>query len=250
MLKDAARKLFQSTPSARRATCDSGLLCFAILDFNPRPPRGERLIGVVRCSPAYMISIHALREESDEPLSPGRYTARKFQSTPSARRATACSRQNSSCSLNFNPRPPRGERLTARRMRGAGDGISIHALREESDVNFHHGVSVHALFQSTPSARRATLPVFPQDAVRTISIHALREESDASIQSAVPNLAIFQSTPSARRATAESSRERTGQQISIHALREEGDYSSFSPVAVDSNFNPRPPRGGRRQETR
>ena len=56
---------FQSTPSARRATCDSGLLCFAILDFNPRPPRGERLIGVVRCSPAYMISIHALREESD-----------------------------------------------------------------------------------------------------------------------------------------------------------------------------------------
>ena len=58
----------------------------------------------------YLISIHALREESDEPLSPGRYTARKFQSTPSARRATA-----------------------AIKVGLKHKDITIHALREESD---------------------------------------------------------------------------------------------------------------------
>ena len=82
---------------------------------------------MVRCSPAYMISIHALREESDEPLSPGRYTARKFQSTPSARRATA-----------------------AIKVGLKHKDISIHALREESDqapniVLTQILISIHAL---------------------------------------------------------------------------------------------------------
>ncbi len=37
----------------------------AQLDFNPRPPRGERRVIVGYYALRYLISIHALREESD-----------------------------------------------------------------------------------------------------------------------------------------------------------------------------------------
>ena len=35
--------------------------------------------------------------------------------------------------------------------------------------------------------------------------------------------------------------------ISIHALREEGDVLRFGRNIDQNNFNPRPPRGGRRE---
>ena len=58
---------------------------------------------------------------------------------------------------------------------------------------------------------------------------------------------IFQSTPSARRATtADTGNKRTGG-ISIHALREEGDPGlRYFCAGEYGDFNPRPPRGGRR----
>ena len=56
------------------------------------------------------ISIHALREESDV------FVNRSF-----------------ACMYDFNPRPPRGERLPPLSHRQHNDLISIHALREESD---------------------------------------------------------------------------------------------------------------------
>ena len=78
-------------------------------------------------------------------------------------------------------------------------------------------------FQSTPSARRATVRSMPVPLREVISIHALREEGDAQIQTlfgckgnfnprpprggrqgvtkVINETAIFQSTPSARRAT-------------------------------------------------
>ena len=100
-------------------------------------------------------------------------------------------------------------------------------------------------FLSTPSARRATgrpagrLP-HPQ-----ISIHALREEGDPT----VPPLAIddgqFLSTPSARRATPSGAGRKPSKNISIHALREEGDIDELREIAVEEDFYPRPPRGGR-----
>ena len=37
-------------------------------------------------------------------------------------------------------------------------GISIHALREEDDGSIFHVLAVVAVFLSTPSARRATIP--------------------------------------------------------------------------------------------
>ena len=79
---------------------------------------------------------------------------------------------------NFNPRPPRGGRHQ-------NPAAGIRAV----------------LFQSTPSARRATL---------LLGVPADRPK-------------VFQSTPSARRATGCLIVGRQILQISIHALREEGD---------------------------
>ena len=86
-----------------------------------------------RANHSEKISIHALREESDDVLF----------SSKSQRK-------------DFNPRPPRGERHNTE---------AVKLLLKE--------------FQSTPSARRATLSGEDIDKLELdISIHALREESD------------------------------------------------------------------------
>ena len=102
--------------------------------------------------------------------------------------------------------------------------ISIHALREEGDVEYS-ACSISTLqFLSTPSARRATrlsglvTPHVP------ISIHALREEGDHDLFHSPGFVYEFLSTPSARRATGGRRGRRRGAR----------------------DFYPRPPRGGRR----
>ena len=125
--------------------------------------------------------------------------------------------------------------------------ISIHALREEGDRNAKGQQTVHFIFLSTPSARRATVPRLPKQlqsmkflstpsARRAtapqataahhgkISIHALREEGDAAAQAEQDKLKA---------------------EISIHALREEGDAMRCPPMYSGIYFYPRPPRGGR-----
>ena len=172
------RSVFQSTPSARRATYAHSLILPSLSDFNPRPPRGGR---------------HVINKFID--------AITRFQSTPSARRATghapgkvplsvisihALREEGDAFSLrcdrtqgNFNPRPPRGGRPGAGRSPTAAQWISIHALREEGDVQLALNRSIKIKFQSTPSARRATAERFAQTYA----------------------LMLFQSTPSARRAT-------------------------------------------------
>ena len=102
-------------------------------------------------------------------------------------------------------------------------GISIHALREEGDFHLDvirksfFAISIHALREegdSDPAARGAGL---------AISIHALREEGDKSLEELQAAYDEFLSTPSARRATCWAT-------------------AAWAP---DSNFYPRPPRGGR-----
>ncbi len=123
--------------------------------------------------------------------------------------------------------------------------ISIHALREESDVGegpVEHadGISIHALREESD-----VLACRVQSEER-ISIHALREESDERKRLRLPAVSKFQSTLSVRRATPSvfsltsallfqstlSVRRATGIKdkdirdfvISIHALREESDH--------------------------
>ena len=78
-------------------------------------------------------------------------------------------------------------------------------------------------FLSTPSARRATLPLAFRPASGRISIHALREEGDTRSWRATRPPKSFLSTPSARRAT----------------------LSPAASAPAMSYFYPRPPRGGR-----
>ena len=80
------------------------------------------------------------------------------------------------------------------------NGISIHALHEESDAPFSTICATESVFQSTLSMRRAT---------RTI-----RGMQDSL---------LFQSTLSMRRATPRTLKRYGSTYISIHALHEESD---------------------------
>ena len=81
------KREFQSTLSARRATATKS-----------------------KSKVVIMISIHALREESDSAKFEVINVPKLFQSTLSARRATAVYLYLKCLCLNFNPRSPRGER--------------------------------------------------------------------------------------------------------------------------------------------
>ena len=83
--------------------------------------------------------------------------------------------------------------------------ISIHALREEGDLEKLLFCLADRLFLSTPSARRATQSGRPDRDRCVISIHALREEGDIPVSFRVHPPLI----------------------ISIHALREEGDLGGI-----------------------
>ena len=97
------------------------------MDFYPRPPRGGRR--------------EFLRVGENGEL---------FLSTPSARRATSTLTERASKAFYFYPRPPRGGRLLEFCQCMRCFGISIHALREEGDLDsWHYGdnykISIHAL---------------------------------------------------------------------------------------------------------
>ena len=196
-------------------------ICAVLCNFYPRPPRGGRPTSLPSTTPAS-----------------------SFLSTPSARRATILATLLTYALRNFYPRPPRGGRPGALVCKISSGAISIHALREEGDVEI----------------------IIPQS-VQKISIHALREEGDVRLKNkatggkdfyprpprggrpavavSVTSIFLFLSTPSARRATIIFSRVFGNGGISIHALREEGDTSVLPGPSAPDNFYPRPPRGGR-----
>ena len=213
------------------------------------------------------ISIHALREEGDRLDNVLCGLLGLFLSTPSARRATASTQATGKTYTVFLSTPsarratnfqtdydkrveflstPSARRAT-RGPEGSGGGlrISIHALREEGDLDSDLLISIED----------------------DISIHALREEGDITLTAGslttsdfYPRpprggrpetvamrleLSLFLSTPSARRATGQYEPFRAYAQISIHALREEGDRLSEYFSREGPDFYPRPPRGGR-----
>ena len=148
------------------------------------------------------ISIHALREERDCLQQEHGSASSTFQSTRSARSATSLCQipgegdgqfqstrsarsatpgwpRGRVCSCNFNPRAPRGARLSpADRQVGLVE-ISIHALREERDAFamcaslLVDGISIHALREERDQLVALLFCIHI-----VISIHALREERD------------------------------------------------------------------------
>ena len=236
---------FLSTPSARRATMVWERLTAPDRYFYPRPPRGERRCGLAKSALPRVISIHALREESDAPRSAPSTLRTVFLSTPSARRATLISLSIVMAAEIFLSTPSARRATVAEALFPEDLKISIHALREESDSDPNGGKGKACKFLSTPSARRATDPSDLYIKHGRISIHALREESDASLAVLLdirPHFYprpprgerrldfngegrqdVFLSTPSARRATTVAS----------------------SRWSTHRDFYPRPPRGER-----
>jgi len=125
--------IFQSTPPARGATDFHAGAMAAMLNFNPRPPHGERPIKSDTGLTAKTISIHAPRTGSD--FTPIRILtkSKRFQSTPPARGATIRPTGREGCNPIFQSTPP-------------ARGATIHGV----DRNFRRR------FQSTPPARGAT----------------------------------------------------------------------------------------------
>ena len=126
------------------------------LNFYPRPPRGGRPPTSYRPDMAGVISIHALREEGDAATLPLVATARKFLSTPSARRATCMVFLHCCLCCDFYPRPPRGGRPSVQGLisKNIFAFLSTPSARRATTV-----LSTPELpeeFLSTPSARRAT----------------------------------------------------------------------------------------------
>ena len=143
--------------------------------------------------------------------------------------------------------------------------ISIHALRGEGDISLVASPINVEVFQSTPSAGRATLKTHLQPASESISIHALRGEGDSphfpqnsfgvnfnprpprggrhlrSAGTALPQR--FQSTPSAGRATVGLNAIRLRRIISIHALRGEGDSKRHRGLPRRFRFQSTPSAG-------
>ena len=150
------------------------------------------------------ISIHALREEGDLPKVLSSHTSREFLSTPSARRATYDSSCNGTWLLIFLSTPSARRATSITADTDANIRISIHALREEGDIQGIQNSVACDKFLSTPSARRAT----------------------PAPLSMPRRKALFLSTPSARRATTPGRVVDKLVRISIHALREEGDTTS------------------------
>ena len=124
---------------------------------------------------------------------------------------------------DFYPRPPRGGRHSKSGISAANVQISIHALREEGDID-PTDVCVDLIrFLSTPSARRAT----PSQSRRPL------------------RLQYFYPRPPRGGRPELYTAGRLFNGISIHALREEGDHSRRVRRHRHGNFYPRPPRGGR-----
>ena len=105
-------------------------------------------------------------------------TPLSFQSTLSVRRATPDGRETG-LEIVISIHALREESdLTALRNPFIEGKISIHALREESDLRFRRDdlvckISIHALREESDLRFRR------DDLVCKISIHALREESDS-----------------------------------------------------------------------
>ena len=214
------------------------------------------------------ISIHALREEGDGAGLLLSTCKQLFLSTPSARRATARAGCCWQPPRDFYPRPPRGGRrksmenqtvsarfLSTTSARRATPPtclsvmryiISIHALREEGDMQASTPSGWTGYFYPRPPRGGRRIQVFPTAAHQRNFYPRPPRGGRLPQPFRLSLIPAFLSTPSARRATRVHRRHRQHHRISIHALREEGDHAGrVQGEGRTHNFYPRPPRGGR-----
>ena len=235
---------FLSTPSARRATCLTSLLGQPPQHFYPRPPRGGRpghRGGRRRVGDFYPRPPRGGRRRPKRGRVPrthfyprpprgGRQYGknrpiqnRRFLSTPSARRATVLLGQGCANLNQFLSTPSARRATRGRLQRTQCPAISIHALREEGDLQRICSPPGRTEFLSTPSARRATMPRGTTPAPPTNFYPRPPRGGRLFLLLGVPGNGF----------------------ISIHALREEGDCTGRACEPCQQYFYPRPPRGGR-----
>ena len=189
--------LFQSTLSVRRATVKDHPMRWLLLFQSTLSVR--RATGVPSGDGERdVISIHALRKESDRPVAGSVPMSLRFQSTLSVRRATKAS----DCPLT-------PFQISIHALRKESDGvrgfqhfiplISIHALRKESDA-FVTAYAIQLQFQSTLSVRRATCDYINANTTQLFQ-STLSVRRATTMVSVEPSPVQFQSTLSVRRAT-------------------------------------------------
>ena len=126
--------------------------------------------------------------------------------------------------VRFNPRTPRGVRLTILPVTISTSTVSIHAPREGCDPVAYHIVNIKSSFNPrTPRGVRLAF-AFSAGQVRRVSIHAPREGCDWD------DAPLFDEDF-----------------VSIHAPREGCDSRLTTKKATPLCFNPRTPRGVRPQ---
>ena len=84
------------------------------------------------------ISIHALREEGDKSFARRRRNASNFYPRPPRGGRHRRIGNKDGVGQDFYPRPPRGGRPRRIPFPDSGRAISIHALREEGDLNLNN----------------------------------------------------------------------------------------------------------------
>ena len=105
--------------------------------------------GLYVAFPAGWISIHALREEGDLAFASLRLSALHFYPRP-PRGGRRGIQTGDSSTHNFYPRPPRGGRPLCSQCTASAKSISIHALREEGDIDYLHYVTNDDNFYPRP----------------------------------------------------------------------------------------------------
>ena len=192
-------------------------------NFNPRAPRGAR---PVIFGAAFFASIF-------QSTCPARGTTsilyrllrpvNLFQSTCPARGTTRAAGAPFAAPVNFNPRAPRGARLSAHTGSQAAGDFNPRAPRgaRRQAVTGHVQISKYFNPRAPRGARLHSIP--PPPACQLISIHVPREGHDRSLSCFTPHQQQFQSTCPARGTTKPNC----------------GFAMSYM------NFNPRAPRGAR-----
>ena len=241
-------------------------LLFAISNFNPRSPYGERRELAAFNADLQKISIHAPRTGSDATSRSVFSLSAEFQSTLPVRGATRGANLLVLKIIYFNPRSPYGERPGCGRAvtkpvlisihaprtgsdlhadnLGGVDGISIHAPRTGSDNSLAKLEYVYASFQSTLPVRGATSGPLGAAAATNISIHAPRTGSDALKPPPPAPPLPFQSTLPVRGATKIFLSRHTPRGISIHAPRTGSDRIESNAIQPAKRISIHAPRTG------
>ena len=147
----------------------------------------------------------------------------------------------------FNPRTPRGVRLAADAPTPPHPCISIHAPREGCDTAIAASYTPLDLFQSTHPARGATCAEHCDRHPCGISIHAPREGCDPMLPNNTVGNEVISIHAPREGCDYQSASYGLSDSISIHAPREGCDLGRANlATAIRSNFNPRTPRGVRR----